>query len=80
MEDILGLKTHYLGNNDFLNQFTSFINLFFVYQCTIWKKKEQVTQGGPFRQKKYFETLWKAARAKTIKSIEMQEDNCLKKY
>lgn len=27
-----------------------------------------------------FETLLKAERAKTIKSIEIQEDNCLKKY
>lgn len=50
--------------------------MLFVYQCTILKK-EQVTQSGPFRQRKSFETPLKAEIAKTIKSIEIQENNCL---
>lgn len=48
-----------------------------MYTNVQYRKKEQVTQSGPFRQKKYFETPLKAERPKTIKSMEIQEDNCL---
>lgn len=51
-----------------------------MYTNVQYGKKEQVTQGGLFGQKKSFETLLKAERAKTMKSIEIQEDNCVKKY
>lgn len=49
---------------------TNFIDLFFdMYQCIILKKG-QVTQSGPFRQRKSFETHSKAKIAKTIKSAD----------
>lgn len=49
-----------------------------MYQCIILKKG-QVTQSGPFRQRKSFETHSKAKIAKTIKSAD-KENKYLEKY